>query len=137
MLVCRMLKGCTRAKLTNSVRPWAQNFNYHSRAGARRRLQWWVLPAALLTGGYVHYKYRHQLRSMSSVTFNTANQLNDKNEFRVSVAGDKNENMDLKRDAGEWMPQVKDIGISNTRRAVVFSIGMGGKRSRDFYMMSQ
>ena len=88
---------------------------------------WWLIPAALLTGGYGYYKHRHQLWTRVSVSLNAANQPNDKDEFRVAVGGSKNGNMDLKKDAGEWMPQSQDITVSNTRRAIVFSIGLGGK----------
>jgi len=118
------------SRLTSFRRIWARNFHFHSRNGANRILQdnaWWLVPAALLTGSYNYYKHRHQLWSGTSVSFNAANRSSGEDEFRVTVAGgNKNDNMDLRRDAGEWMPQAKDIGISNTRRAVVFTIGMGG-----------
>lgn len=127
MFVCRI-----QTRLRNrliSVRPRVRTFHSESRNVARRLQDnaWWLLPAALLSGGYSYYKHRHQLWTISSVSLNAASQPSGQDDFRVKVAGNKNENMDLKRDAGEWMPQTKDIGISNTRRVVVFSIGMGGK----------
>ena len=117
----------------------ARKFHFHSRSVARglQDNAWWLLPVAVLTGGYTYYKHRHQLWTRASVSFSAADQPSGQDEFRVSVGGNnKNERMDLKRDAEEWMPQAKDIVISNTRRAVVFSLGMGGKRSRDLYMTS-
>lgn len=128
MFAYRIPTACIRTKLI-SVRPRARNFHSDSRNVARRLQDnaWWLLPAALLSGGYSYYKRRHQLWTISNVSSNAANQPSGQNEYSVTVAGTKNENMDLKRDAGEWMPQAKDIGISNMRRAVVFTIGMGGK----------
>ena len=115
---------------TSIVRLHARNFHFHSRNVARglQGNAWWLLPAAMLSGGYYYYKHRHQLWTRTSVSFNATDQPSGQDEFRVAVSGNnKNQKMDLKRDAGEWMPQAKDIGISNTRRAVAFSLGMGGK----------
>lgn len=108
----------------------ARKFHFHSRSVARglQDSAWWVLPVAVLTGGYTYYKHHHQLWTRASVSFSATDQPGGQDQFRVSVGGNnKNERMDLKRDAGEWMPQAKDVVISNTRRAVVFSLGMGGK----------
>lgn len=136
MFACRRPTACLRTRL-GAVRPRTRNFHFDSRIVARRLQDnvWWLLPAGLLSAGYGYYKHRHQLWSIPSVSSNAANQPGGKDEFSVAVAGNRDGNMDLKRDAGEWM-QNKDIAISNTRRAAVFTIGIGGKRSRDFYMTS-
>ena len=128
--MCRRSTAFIWTRPTSIGRLHARNFHFHSR-NVSRGLQdnaWWLLPAAILTGGYSYYKHRHQLWTRTSVSFSAADQPSGQDAFRVSVGGNnKNKDMDLKRDAGEWMPQAKDIGISNTRRAVVFSLGMGGK----------
>ena len=137
MYACRGPTACMRTRLS-AVRLHTRKFHFDSRNVARRlqdNVWWLVLPAGLLSAGYGYYKRRHQLWTIPSVSLNAANQPSGQDEFSVTVAGNRNGNMDLKRDAGEWM-QNKDIGISNTRRAVVFSIGIGGKRSRDFYITS-
>ena len=128
MFACRGLTVCTRTNL-GTIRLRIRNFHLDSRNVARRlqdNAWWWLLPAGLLSAGYCYYRRRHHLWTMPSVSLNAANSPSGQGDFSVTVAGNKNGNMDLKRDAEEWM-QNKDIGISNTRRAAVFSLGIGGK----------
>lgn len=138
MFACSRSTSCLKANLISSVRPHARNYHLHSRSVARglQDNAWWLLPVALVGGGYGYYKHRQQLWTGSRVSFNAADQPNGQDEFRVTLTDNKNDNMDLKRDAEKWMPHDKDIGISNTRRAVVFSIGMAGKESHDLYVTS-
>ena len=105
-----------------------QRFHFHSTNDACR-LQgnaWWLLPAALLSGGYGCYKHRHHLwTTTSDVNLSVvANQPSNQDQFRVPLLGITGSKYRDTTHYEEWMAQIKNFLLTST---VVHGLSLAGK----------